>query len=207
MNIANKLIVLKLNSLWQPIGYGLVWKSIDDLAGGENSVALDIQYAFDENKEPDFSKVISMIPCNWEEWIKLPVRNWDLSISSPSITIRVPTILIAKNYDKMPMRYFKGSPKFSQVWYRDNGVDQYTGKKLREEDASIDHVLPRSKGGKNNWENVVITLKETNWRKGNKLNHEMGLKLVKQPKVPKPVTVASTIIEARHIDWKHFLIH
>ncbi len=199
--------MLKINRSWQPIGYSLVWKSIDDLAGGENSLALDISYAFGENGEPDFTNVISMIPCNWEEWIKLPVRSWDLSISSPSITIRVPTILIAKNYDKMPMRYFRGNPNFSQVWFRDNGIDQYTGKKLKEEDASIDHVLPRSKGGKNNWENVVITRKEINYKKGNKLNSEIGLKLIKEPKAPKPVSIASTIIEARHIDWKHFLIH
>jgi 5-methylcytosine-specific restriction endonuclease McrA len=206
MTVANKLIVLKLNKWWQPIGYGLVWKAIDDLAGGINSLALDIQYAMDDNGDPDFSKVVAMIPCTWEEWIKLPIRQWDLSISSPSITIRVPTVLIAKNFDKMPLRVFKGKPKFNHVWERDNGIDQYTGKKLKKEEASIDHVVPKSRGGDNSWHNVVLTHKDINWKKGNRTNNEAGLQLIRQPFTPKPIPIMSLITEPKHVDWKHFLV-
>jgi 5-methylcytosine-specific restriction endonuclease McrA len=204
-DIASKAIVLKLNRNWMPVGYSVVSKALVDLCAGEACMALDIDYGRDENGNPDFDKPTVMHPVDWDEWIELPIRSWDLEIHSPSITIRVPTVIIAKSFAKMPVHYFKGKPGKRAVWRRDKGIDQYTGRKLKEEDATLDHVIPSSKGGRSTWENLVITDKRVNWKKGNKSNEEVGLKLIKQPKAPDPMPASALIREVKHVDWKHFL--
>ena len=204
MNIAHKQLVLMLNANWQPIGQKLVCDAIVDLCGGINSFALDIQYDTDKNGNPVGGPTL-IRPVSWDEWITLPVRNWDFSISSANLTIRVPTVLVAKNYHKMPKKTFRGKPSTDDLWIRDGGVDQYTGKKIERKNASADHVIPKSRGGGDTWENLVITEKKINSVKGNKLNNEVGLKLIRQPKKPDPVPVSKLIKEAKHIDHEHFI--
>ncbi len=205
--ITDRLIVLKLNKSWQPVGAATVGKSIIDLTAGLNCSALDIDYAI-ENGEPNFDKPTKMIPVDWDDWINLPIRSWDLVIHSPHLVVRVPTVLIAKNFNNMPIRYYntRGRPSPRQIFDRDNGIDQYTGKHLNQIDASVDHVIPVSKGGSNTWYNMVLTHRKINFNKGNKYNSEVGLKLIRQPSAPKPIPVYSLIKIARHADWKHFLI-
>jgi 5-methylcytosine-specific restriction endonuclease McrA len=204
-SIMDKLIVLKLNRMWQPVGFATVGKSVIDLCGDINSYALDIEYEITDNG-PNFDNPTSMTPVDWDRWITLPVRPWDLVIHSPNLEVRVPTVLIARHFDKMPIREFKGRPTSRQIWDRDNGIDQYTGQALQENEASIDHVLPTSRGGRNAWENMVLTHKQTNYRKGAKTPEEAGLHLIRRPVAPKPVPVAALITHARHVDWKHFLM-
>lgn len=205
MDISQKDIVLKLNNSWQPVGHDIVANAIVDLCAGLAVEALDIEYEMNEDGTPNFDKTLYMTPVDWARWITLPVRPWDLSIHSPSMTIRVPTVLIAKNYNKMPMIYHRGKPSLRAVYSRDKGIDQYTGDQLNERDASIDHVIPKSRGGSNSWDNVVLTTKSLNYKKGAKLPEEMGLKLIRQPKKPIPTPIAFLIKKARHRDWLHFM--
>jgi hypothetical protein len=143
---------------------------------------------------------------DWDIWITLPVRPFDLVIHTPNMQVRVPTVLIARKFDRMPIRVFKGRPSSTQIWHRDQGIDQYTNQLLKEEDASIDHVIPTSRGGKNTWDNLVLTHKNINYKKGNKLNDECGLRLIRKPTAPKSQPVAALITQPRHRDWKHFLL-
>jgi 5-methylcytosine-specific restriction endonuclease McrA len=55
---------------------------------------------------------------------------------------------------------------------------QYTGAVLRPDKGSLDHFVPRSRGGRDAWENLVWAAKGVNTRKGNRLAHEAGLKLL-----------------------------
>jgi 5-methylcytosine-specific restriction endonuclease McrA len=201
----DKVIVLKLNANWQPVGFASVRKTIIDLCAGINCYAVNVDYHKNDDGSPDFAHVVSMSPTTWDDWIKLPVRPWDLAIHSPHLEVRVPTVLIAKNYSKMPLKKFAGKPSKKSVWERDKGVDQYTGKSLKSDEASIDHILPKSRGGDSTWENVVLTHKNLNHKKGNKLNHEVGLKLIRKPKAPPPVPFYTLIREIKHADWVHFL--
>lgn len=210
-NVANKLICLNLNSTWQPVGFKTVKEAIialcaSDAEGKANSLALDIDYNVLDNGEPDLSEPKSMIPVSWSDWIGLPIRSWDFTISSPSMTIRVPTVIISANYTKMPMKHFKGKPSKDAIYNRDKGTCQYTGKKIDRHHATVDHVVPRSRGGEDTWTNLVLCSKEVNTKKGNSLNSEAGLQLLKVPLAPQPVPVYSLIREAKHNDWKHFLI-
>lgn len=210
--VANKLICLNLNANWQPVGFKTVKDAIVDLCGGETdgkptSMALDIDYNVLDNGEPDLSEPKSMNPVPWSEWIKLPIRSWDLTINSPRMTIRVPTVIIATNFTKMPVKHFKGKPSKEAIYNRDDGRCQYTGKKLTREEFTIDHIIPRSRGGTDNWTNMVGCAKDVNSKKGNSLNSEIGLKLLKNPTTPQPVPVYALIKEAKHKDWEHFLIN
>ena len=205
-NISEKAIVLKLNSNWQPIGYGIVADAIVDLVAGESVKALDIQYVMNEDGTPNFSESPEgMVPLGWEQWLQLPIRPWDLAIHSSKLTIRVPTVVIANNFHKMPMKVWRGKPSKDAIYIRDGGKCQYTGKPLDKKTATIDHVLPRSRGGSDDWTNLALTSKELNGKKGNALNSEIGLRLLRQPMTPKPVPISQLIREVRHPDWSLFL--
>jgi 5-methylcytosine-specific restriction endonuclease McrA len=204
-SIANKAIVLKLNSNWQTVGYGIVADAIVDLVAGESIKALDIQYPIDEDGNPDRTVSPKMVPVDWETWIKLPIRQWDDVIHSTKLTIRVPTVVIANNFHKMPMKTWKGKPSKEAIYIRDSGKCQYTGKSLDRKNATIDHILPKSRGGGDEWTNLALTSKEVNSKKGNALNSEIGLKLLRQPMTPKPIPVSQLIREVRHPDWELFI--
>ena len=209
-NVANKLICLNLNSNWQPVGFKTVKDAIVDLCGSESygkpsTLALNIEYELDDNGQPIFDEAKSMNPVSWDEWMMLPIRPWDLSINSPTRSIRVPTVIIATNFNKMPIKTFKGKPSKDGIWNRDQGICQYTGKKLTKDQSTIDHVIPRSKGGGDTWTNMVVCEKDLNSKKGNKLNSEIGIKLRKDPIEPNPMPVSALIREAKHHTWKHFL--
>jgi hypothetical protein len=210
--IANKLICLNLNSSWQPVGFKTVKDAIIDLCGAESdgkpkSLALDIDYNIDEYGEPILDDPKSMTPVSWSDWMKLPIRSWDLTISSPNMEIRVPTVLISVNYNKMPVKHFKGKPSKDAIFNRDNGICQYTGRKIEKNQATVDHVIPRSKGGEDSWTNLVLCSKDVNSKKGNRFNSDIGLKLLRNPVAPQPIPVYALIREAKHQDWKHFLVN
>lgn len=218
-NIINKYIVLKLNSVWQPVGFCSVKKAIGDLAAGISAFALDFEYTKDEDGNyilDEDGRPVEIaegypIPVDWETWINLSVRPWEsddvIHYCNGNKTMRAPTVTISKNFSKMPKKTFRGKPSKEAIWIRDSGIDQYTGKRLRRENATVDHIKPQSKGGRDTWENLVITDKDVNSQKGNKTNEEAGLKLIRQPQAPKPMPLSLLIREVKHPTWKKFLIH
>lgn len=203
-NIADKSIVLKLNRNWVRVGVGTVGDTICDLMTGVVT-AVDITYPFNDDGSPNFTTYDYIKPVRWDEWIQLPVRPWDLCINSTKIKIRVPTVVITTKYAKIPEKKFKGKPTKEGLFIRDNGIDPYTTLELDFDSATIDHVIPTSRGGTDTYDNTVLTTKEINNRKGNKLNSEAGLVMQFLPTQPKPMLVSQTIRRARHHDWKHFL--
>ena len=73
-------------------------------------------------------------------------------------------------------------------------------------EGSLDHVVPRSRGGKDAWENLVWSAKEVNQRKADRLPHEAGLKLLSVPRAPKDLPVSALIRNSAEVeDWKLFL--
>jgi 5-methylcytosine-specific restriction endonuclease McrA len=85
-------------------------------------------------------------------------------------------------------------------------VCQYSGKNLKKSEGNIDHVIPKSKGGADTWDNMVLCSRDVNLRKGNKLNDEVGIKLIKQPKAPRPIYAYEMVREVKHPDWEPFII-
>lgn len=114
----------------------------------------------------------------------------DKTISSPSITMRIPNVIVLQKYHKVP----KTRVNFSKLntIYRDNMTCQYCGKQFSMNDLTIDHIIPRSrwldfhkkKEPVTNWLNVVCACRWCNNKKGNKLLEETDMKLLREPYIP-----------------------
>tara|TARA_Y100000004_G_scaffold176998_1_gene218095 strand:+ start:77 stop:712 length:636 start_codon:yes stop_codon:yes gene_type:complete len=204
VNIIDKNICLCLNSIWQPISTKTVGEAVSDLYAGSYK-ALDISYEKKPDGSIDFERPLNMNPLDWENWVKLDVRDYDLYVRSAKLRIRVPTVLVCQTFSKMPFKRLSLTPE--NIRKRDNNTCQYTGKKLNPKEGSIDHVIPKSKGGENSWDNMVYCDKKLNTLKGDKSLNEANLKLIKNPAEPKGKPIASTIDKSNHYDWKHFLIN
>jgi 5-methylcytosine-specific restriction endonuclease McrA len=204
----NKPIVLQLNANWLPIGQKTVKEAIISMTSEGSSppaLALDIAYDLGEDGEYDFSTPSYVNPVKWEDWVSLEIREYDFVISSSKFSMRVPTVLIAPNYRNVPMRSPRAT-KFN-VFERDNGVCQYTGKKTSRKEGNVDHIIPLSRGGRNTWQNMVWSDLSINSKKGDRLPHEAGLKLIRKPVEPPVVPVSVTLKEAKHPSWVPFLIN
>ena len=143
-------------------------------------------------------------PVTWEEWITLPVRDQDEAVHTVRGQIRVPTVIVAVNYAKVPKKHPKLCAR--AIRERDRNRCQYTGRVLRPDEGSLDHVVPRSRGGRDSWENLVWASKEVNQRKADRLPHEAGLKLLSHPRAPKEMPVSALIRNPGQLeDWNLFL--
>jgi 5-methylcytosine-specific restriction endonuclease McrA len=190
-NVLNKTIVLVLNRNWQAINIRTPAEAFCQMATG---VATALEIAGRDH----------IRPVNWDEWITLPVRPQDEAVNTVRGQIRVPTVIVACNFARVPMK----RPKLNArtIRERDGNRCQYTGALLRPEEGSIDHVLPRSRGGRDAWENCVWASKEVNTRKGNRLPHEAGLALLRQPRAIQPMPVTAFLQNQLGIeDWELFL--
>jgi 5-methylcytosine-specific restriction endonuclease McrA len=190
-DILNKSTVLVLNRHWQAIHVKTPAEAYCMLATGA-ATALDVQR--DE----------CILPVSWIEWLKLSVRECDHGVNTPRGRVRVPTVIVAARYAKVPLR----RPCFGArgIWERDGGICQYTGRRLSPKEGNIDHVVPRSRGGKTSWENCVLAHREVNSRKADRLPEEVGLRLRKPPAAPR-AHPASVLIRNQHgfRDWEHCL--
>ena len=190
-DILNKSIVLVLNRNWQAINIRTPADAFCQMATSVVT-ALDIEGGSD------------IRPVAWEEWITLPIRSQDNAVQTVRGAIRVPTVIVAVNYARVP----KSRPKLCAraIRERDGNRCQYTGRLLRPDEGNLDHVLPRSRGGKDEWENLVWSDKAVNTRKGNRLPHEAGLKLIKAPRAPKDLPVTTLLRNTHGIAaWRLFL--
>ena len=207
-NILTKAIVLVLNRNWQAINIRTPQDAFCQMATNV-ATALDIETG-NATGNDSFSLQLSAFslpsirPVAWDEWITLPVRDGDNAVRTVHGAIRVPTVIVAVNYARVP----KKRPKLCAraIRERDGNRCQYTGALLRPDEGSLDHVVPRSRGGPDTWENIVWSSKQVNTRKGNRLPHEAGLKLLKAPRAPKELPVSALIRNAHGVaEWKLFL--
>lgn len=200
-------IVLSLNRAWQVIGHRTVKQALVALNGGDAAqppaLGLDIVYPRNGDGSFDFARPLLLRPVCWAEWVTLPVREFDLVIHTPRQAIRVPTVVIATRYERVPLR----APRLSRaaIFTRDGGVCQYTGERVGWRGGNLDHVVPRSRGGRDSFENLVWAKREVNSRKADRLPHEAGLRLLRRPRAPAPMPFVSTHRAIRHPDWRHFL--
>jgi 5-methylcytosine-specific restriction endonuclease McrA len=89
--------------------------------------------------------------------------------------------LVIKLKDYVPMPYNGVVFTRKNIFLRDNYICQYCGKKGN---LTIDHIIPRSKGGEDVWGNVVVCCIRCNNKKGDRLPEEEGMKLIKTPYKP-----------------------
>lgn len=151
----------------------------------------------------------------WYETIKavllekvVVLESYEKIIRSPSLSLRLPSVVALKEFRRMTGR----QPIFTRfnVFLRDDFTCQYCGKRHRFADLSFDHIIPRSRGGKSCWTNVVTACFHCNFKKGSRLIEETkDMKLLKYPRSP---TFYELQIKAKklspkisHTSWNAYL--
>jgi len=190
-DILNKTIVLVLNRNWQAINIRTPQDAFCQMTTNA-ATALDIEGES------------HIRPVTWDEWVTLPVRDGDYAVHTTRGAIRVPTVIVAVNFAKVPKKRPKLSAK--NIRERDGNRCQYTGRLLHPTEGNLDRVVPRSRGGADTWENLVWAARDVNQRKANRLPHEAGLKLLSVPQAPKELPVSALICNAHGVaEWKLLL--
>jgi 5-methylcytosine-specific restriction endonuclease McrA len=113
-----------------------------------------------------------------------PVADDAIPLVSPERTLNVSRVLRLRFYVNVPRR---NPPAWTRrrMLTRDNYTCAYCGKRCAESEATVDHVLPVSRGGRSSWGNTVTACWKCNQRKSNRLPHEAGMKLLIEPKLPR----------------------
>ena len=136
-------------------------------------------------------------------------------ICSPSVRIKIPRVIVLVLYDRLPRREVSFSRK--NIFERDGYTCQYCGNSppkgrkeaiqwMEKNSLSLDHITPRSKGGKTTWENIVTCCFRCNSKKGDKTLESLGWKLNKAPKKPRwHPTLNIPLKSVKHKEWVSFL--
>ncbi|HEX9595888.1 MAG TPA: HNH endonuclease [Anaerolineales bacterium] len=101
-------------------------------------------------------------------------------VRSTSLAIRVPSVIRLLEYHRIPYQSRVLSRK--NILIRDRHTCQFCGETLPSSELTLDHVMPRSQGGKSAWENLVACCYACNNRKGDRTPEQSGMKLLKQPR-------------------------
>jgi 5-methylcytosine-specific restriction endonuclease McrA len=125
------------------------------------------------------------------------------SLHSESVTVPRPVVIRLVTYVRIPRDAHRRKITRRAVFARDRWTCQYCGGVRGT--LTVDHVVPRSKGGPSSWENIVTCCAPCNRRKGDKLPRKAGMTLLTDPRPPHPqvfVHVASATI---HPAWEQYL--
>ena len=118
--------------------------------------------------------------------------------------IAVPRIVRLLAYDRLPKRQVKFNRR--NIFARDGNHCQYCGGKFSLAEWSLDHVIPRSRGGHSDWDNVVCCCLKCNVRKGGRTPKEAHLRLITIPVRPRRSPVVTLRLTSdKYASWKQFL--
>ncbi|TWT44004.1 CRISPR-associated endonuclease Cas9 [Phycisphaerae bacterium RAS1] len=118
--------------------------------------------------------------------------------------IAVPRVIRLLGYDRLPQANVKLNRR--NLYARDGNRCQYCGKKFSTSELSLDHVVPRSQGGANSWDNIVCACVRCNTRKGGRTPDQAGMKLIAHPRRPRRSPVLTLkLSDSRYASWKQFL--
>jgi 5-methylcytosine-specific restriction endonuclease McrA len=125
-------------------------------------------------------------------------------IRTVRLQIAVPRVIRLVSFDKMP----RNDVKFNRrnLFSRDGNRCQYCGRKFPSSELSLDHIIPKSRGGRMTWENVVCACVSCNVRKGGRTPREAHMTLVRKPQKPRSCpTLKLHASSPRYRSWQYFL--
>ena len=128
-------------------------------------------------------------------------------IRTVSYEVAIPEIIVLTKYNKLPIQEVKYTRQ--SIYQRDKNTCQYCGKKFKRENLTRDHVIPKSQGGKNTWNNIVTACNDCNSKKANRTPKQADMKLIKTPKAPgwlNPLNRVSRHPKPKE-SWKTFMKH
>jgi len=173
MSILQQRKVLVLNRGWNPVAVVTVERAICLICS---------TYANKEPKARIMDPTTDFKSYTWEEWGKLIPAHGEGAIHSAKQAFRIPEIVLLSRYNKLPQQRVNFSRR--TIYKRDRNQCQYCGGSPGTESLSIDHVLPRSRGGKTTWTNCVLACTTCNRKKADRTPKECGMVLRSVPKKP-----------------------
>jgi 5-methylcytosine-specific restriction endonuclease McrA len=186
--------VLVLNRLWQAV----------NIVGVQRAFGLLLQ---------DHAQVIytgdgSFQVMDSAAWLELSAaevpEDTEAYVQTVRLRVRVPKVLLLRSYDKLPVREVRFSR--DNLFERDHYRCQYCGDHFPDHKLNMDHVIPRAKGGRTSWENIVTSCIPCNTRKANRLPHQASMHLMKKPERPRWRPFISSLIDQNYdADWEHFI--
>ena len=180
--------VLLLNRNYAPVSVTTARRGMVLLFGG-SAVALD-----ELGAAHDFSR-----------WRTLPVRETDDRLPIVGGQLRIPRVLHLLRYDRAPRFGVRLTRR--NLLLRDSYRCQYCGEEPGVRELNVDHVMPRSRGGRDSWDNLVISCRGCNVRKGKRTPDEAGMQLPRKPVKPGWSTAAHIVLTTRapFSEWRPFL--
>ena len=181
--------VLVLNKHWMAVDVTRVWKAVQKVVAGR---AL-------------FVDPVSHVTYQWEDWL----LNWDDAVlvakraegktlpMAGLFEMVVPEVVVCTEYEGRGYGVTRRHPKFSRrnIYRRDRYRCCYCNRRFHTEDLTLDHVVPKSKGGRMTWKNIVLACLPCNARKDNRTPKEAGMRLVREPYEPKAEDLALNPME------------
>ena len=128
----------------------------------------------------------------------------DIPVPVPDRTIPKPSVVKLRHHVRRPLPELKLSRR--TVFARDQYVCQYCGSTAK--DLTIDHVVPKRHGGPTVWENLVCSCRRCNMKKGDKMLHQTGMKLMRQPHRPRYIPYISLtkyLVGRKNEVWRDYL--
>lgn len=128
-------------------------------------------------------------------------------VHSTSKAVPVPSVIRLLSYRHIPQQSRALSRK--NILLRDRNTCQFCSRTFSSSDLTLDHVLPRSRGGRSSWENLVACCYDCNNRKGDRTPEEAGLKLARRPR---PFTLHTSrqlmrLIGHKDEKWRKYLFY
>jgi len=188
--------VLVLNRLFMAVrvvrarhAFVLLWKQVAEVVSVEDETFA----TYDFTSWAEMSQLRRQFQPDAHEWVRT-VR----------FEIAVPRVIRLLTYDRLPKTRVRLNRR--NLFARDANRCQYCGKRFKTTELSIDHVVPRSRGGRTTWANVVCACMKCNVRKGGRTPPEAGLRLVREPVQPRFSPVISLHAGSeKYRSWKQFL--
>ena len=142
---------------------------------------------------------------DFNAWIEASqVAKHGRRIHSSTYSFCVPEVIVLSVFNGR----FSKEVRFSRrnIFDRDENTCQYCGKRGERSDLTLDHVIPRSRGGTSTWHNIVLACIKCNMRKGDRLPTELNMKLLRKPVKPQWATrVGVKLGRAYKPSWERFL--
>ncbi|MCS6799015.1 MAG: HNH endonuclease [Myxococcota bacterium] len=180
--------VLVLNRFYQPVRVTSARQAFEMLYMGRARVVAE-----------DF------VQLDFAAWLRTAPREGDECIGTVRGPVRVPRVLVLVAYDRVPRVTVRLSRR--NVFLRDGHTCQYCGARPPVRELNLDHVVPRSRGGRSTWDNLVTSCRACNLRKGGSMPHECGMQPLRPP--IRPRWSAAVQLEAaprRFAEWEPFLV-
>lgn len=154
--------VLVLNKNWTPIRITTARKALSKLLKGSARAVTS-----------DFSVY------DFASWMELAKQKDSAYVVTAMTYVNVPDIILLAKYGEIPKRVLTFSR--ANIFRRDKNTCQFCGVTPGTSELTIDHVIPRSRGGKSTWLNCVVACIKCNRKKADHLLEEVGMKLARKP--------------------------